>query len=899
LKSPSFFDRYATPILIVCAFAVPTLFYGAHRAVRSNTNKVEDWLPSGFPETADLAWFRDHFGGHMFVIASWDGCRLGGDPDDPDAEPDDPRIERLARTLVPAEESADGGAEGEVGGDRSVPEEEGIPLPEGVRRYFRSVVTCRRLLNQMTSPPMSLPYDEALDRLKGILLGPDGRQTCVVISLSDAALGNFRAVLARGLSPLIGVQRAEGVLFDVLRACDIDMETLHLGGPPVDNVAIDEEGERSLARLALLAGVVSLGLAWWSLRSIKLTLIVFGCGLISAAAALAAIWLTRETTDAIMMSMPPLIYVLSISGAVHLINYYHDAVEQYGLAGAPERAIAHGWKPAVLCTVTTALGLLSLLTSDIVPIRKFGVYSALGVTIMLLALFVCLPAALQLWPPRRYRRLPVTQPSSGTEATPGAAASAASGRPGTNDDLDFEHRWSTVFWSRFGDWIMRHYVFVTVSCAILIATVGYGVTRIHTTIDLLKLFDRRALILADYRWLEQHVSRLVPLEIVLRFDNEALKREGDSAADQSRLTLLQRMELVAEVHRTVAERFGAAGEDVIAPPMSALVFAPKLPAARKGLSAVTRRSATNSMLGQSYDLLAQGGFVRSVPEEKAELWRISLRVAAFKDVDYGRFTDDLRHVVDPVIARINAQHWDRATPRISAIYTGVVPIVYKAQRALLDSLIQSAFWSFVTITPVVMIVSRGVIAGCVAMLPNVLPVLVVFGGMGWLGVAVDIGAMMSASIALGVAVDDTIHYLTWFRDELNRTGDRRRAILVAYRRCATPTLQAAFINGLGLSVFACSAFAPTKQFGFLMLTILFAGVVAELILLPALLVGPLGRAFGPSRQGRPRYLVSVATAAGAGEPARPQFNQRPHVQRSSRVTHLGSSSSANLQDPGS
>jgi predicted RND superfamily exporter protein len=267
---------------------------------------------------------------------------------------------------------------------------------------------------------------------------------------------------------------------------------------------------------------------------------------------------------------------------------------------------------------------------------------------------------------------------------------------------------------------------------------------------------------------------------------------------------------------------------------------------------------TNSRLERSYDKLLDSGYLRTDPKDGSELWRISVRVAAFQDVDYGRFASELRGAVEPVVAKHNGAHGARlsqlahnhnAAParhsRLSAVYTGVVPIVYKAQRALLDSLIESTFWSFITITPLLMLVARGVRAGAVAMLPNVLPVLVVFGGMGWLGLPVDIGSMMSASIALGVAVDDTIHYLTWFREELHRTGDRRGAILFAYRRCATPTLQAALINGLGLSVFAFSTFTPTKQFGFLMLTILLAGAVAELILLPALLAGPLGSAFGP------------------------------------------------------
>jgi predicted RND superfamily exporter protein len=140
-------------------------------------------------------------------------------------------------------------------------------------------------------------------------------------------------------------------------------------------------------------------------------------------------------------------------------------------------------------------------------------------------------------------------------------------------------------------------------------------------------------------------------------------------------------------------------------------------------------------------------------------------------------------------------------------------------------------------------VCRGIAAGAVVMVPNALPVLVVFGGMGWLGIPVDIGSMMAASIALGVAVDDTIHFLAWYKDDLRALGDRSEAVLASYRRSATATLQAGLINGLGLSVFATSSFTPTQRFGWLMLTILIAGIIAELIMLPAIMFGPIGRVF--------------------------------------------------------
>lgn len=135
------------------------------------------------------------------------------------------------------------------------------------------------------------------------------------------------------------------------------------------------------------------------------------------------------------------------------------------------------------------------------------------------------------------------------------------------------------------------------------------------------------------------------------------------------------------------------------------------------------------------------------------------------------------------------------------------------------------------------------------MIPNVFPVVMIFGFIGWseqlLGQAilVDIGTMMTASVAMGVAVDDTIHFLTWFREGLKRGLDRRDAIFVAYKHVAPAMTQTTIIAGLGLSVFALSTFTPTQRFGTLMLALLGAALVGDLIFLPALLASPLGRIF--------------------------------------------------------
>ena len=225
------------------------------------------------------------------------------------------------------------------------------------------------------------------------------------------------------------------------------------------------------------------------------------------------------------------------------------------------------------------------------------------------------------------------------------------------------------------------------------------------------------------------------------------------------------MEAVAEISRLIDREFGPGGKDLTGQPMSALVFVPPISRDRDDARSSVRRSILNNRLKKSYSSLQTSGYLAIDPATRDELWRISVRVAAFKDVDYGAFTDQLKEVVDPFVREFNAEleaelglepgSGKRVVadqPLVSVVYTGVIPIVYKAQRALLDSLIESTFWSFITITPLLMIVSRGILPGIAAMLPNTLPVLVVFGGMGWLGVSVTIGSMMSASIALGVAV---------------------------------------------------------------------------------------------------------------------------------------------------
>ncbi len=777
----TFFARRGFLILMLLVFSLPLIWVGSKRALLKNRNDVKTWLPDGFQETADYAWFEEHFPHDQFILASWEGCTLG-----------DPRLDFLARKLRAHTEEA---------------------KRKGEQPYFRSVLTGKELVDQVAERfKTRLSREEVLARLEGSLIGADHKKTCLIVFLAEVFHGNELAAVVQCVKDTANDCDVLGDIKTIPEGNPIPKDQIHLGGPPVDNAAIDYEGKRTLIRLAGLSAVIGLGISWLCLRSIRLTAMVFSCAILAAGIGMSIVFFSGGLVDAILLSMPSLVYVLAMSGAIHIVNYYHDAIHESGLDDAPQRALAHGWKPCTIAAVTTAIGLFSLCNSSLIPVRNFGFYSALGVLASLVLLFLVLPACLSLWPSRAF---------------------AEEIKRKQQEEQQRGRKKHTVFhqvWHKVGGKVIRHNGLVATGCLAVMLFLALGVFRIDPSIKLMKLFSPGARILTDYAWLEEHLGPLVPMEVVIRLDR-----------DKTNLNFLQRMRLARDVERAVEQLEPVGGA------MSVATFAPSLGPSRLG-GLTFEEHALQTVLKRHRDDFAE--YLRVDENSNEELWRVSARVEALSDLDYGKFVNELRDVVDPVCQAYR----DAGAEGLTVKYTGLVPLVYKAQTELISGLFRSLILAFVLIAIVMMIVLRSVSAGVLSMIPNLFPVMIIFGAMGWLAIKVDVGSMMTASVALGVAVDDTIHYLTWFRHGLDLGYSRKRAAMTAYQRCATAMSQTTLIGGLGLAVFAVSTFTPTQRFGYLMLTLLFAALVGDLIFLPALLTGPFGRFFDRKRRkknGRP------------------------------------------------
>ena len=904
----TYFKKNRLRIVCIIVFLLPLIGAGTRRTLDQVNNDVSDWLPNSFQETVDYAWFMEHFPNEQFILISWEGCTL-----------DDPRVEEFAERLIPSASTDEGGE---------------LP-PEG-ERVFRSVATGPRLISELQERYANLTEAQVMNRLKGSLLNweeedpanpydwvtrrPEVVQTCIFVTVDREAVKGkeLKETLAevRQIAREIGapdnpielpeeepesnlIVRAAGAfklaVSEIVFGRNPTTDGVILGGPPVDNDAINIEGEYTLWRLAGFCAMISLGLAMLCLHSFRLTIMVFWIALLGAGMAIASVFFTGQTCDAVLLSMPALVLVLGMSGAIHIVNYYHDAIAEGGLEGAPGRAVKHALFPCTMASLTTALGLGSLCVSNVLPISKFGVYSAIGVLATLPLLFLYLPSMLSYFPSKKFAQL---------HAGAGALA------PKETRILRF--------WRWLGGHVIDHNIAVSLTCGAIMIVLAVGLGKIQTSVKLMELFSKDAEIIAHYKWMEGQIGPLTPMEILLRFDN----MECD-------LSTSERMMLVEEVGLAIERDLG----DSVGGAFSAATMSPPLDGLRRGglgdtfrrvgmdatldgarpefheyiavegdvslselgidpvvleqlndndlrmLKDVERRNRSQPLAGfepDSEELAEVDGLIREWQSQNGEdLWRISTRVWSLKkDIDYAKFVGDLEQVVTPTVQSflIRNGHVDpdyklvsnAADPEfgVSVLYTGLVPLVYKTQHVLLSSLTSSLLTAFILICIVMMIVLKSPSAGLLSMVPNMFPVIIIFGFMGWShdlfalfnrpGILVDIGTMMTSTVALGVAVDDTMHFLTWFRDGLDRGMTRKQAAMLAYERCASAMTQTTLIGGLGLASFGLSTFTPTQRFGVLMLALLFVALIGDLIFLPSLLTGPLGRIFDPNKSKKKR-----------------------------------------------
>lgn len=782
-------DRWSRRAVVAVLLLLPAILFGAVRAP-IGASSVHEWLPDGRIERQRYERFLEEFGSDQFVLVSWDECKI-----------DDPRLAAFCQRLT----------------DSQPPE----------TRWIASVQATPEVLEALTADPIRLPLIQAARRLKGVLVGPRG--LCAAVAT---------------ISPY-GLEHQAETIAHIERSADavpgLGHDRLRLAGSIVESYSVDAAAARSFRQLVIPASVLGIVLACACLRSWSAAVAVLIIAGIGQLMAIAAVYYTGGQFSAVLIVLPTLVFMLTLSSAVHLMNYYVDVAAHHDdHLGA--RAMLLGFKPSVLASLTTALGMASLVVSQLGPVREFGLYSSITLCLasaFLLLAFPCLSdwfygrTALAIARKKRAAAAALAEPATMSSAPArGANDAAAESHESTTTELFLADAEASIdadthaavispLAQRYAGWMQRHAIAVSAGGFVLIALSLLGLMKLKPSTKFDDMFPAGSSTVRNMVWLEKNLGPIASVEVLLRFPK------------QSKLDTYDRIVWVDRVTNSIRDdqRLGTA--------ISAATFLPALPQTG-AIRDVARRSLLRKNLPQSLPFLAEQGWLAE--DNRGQVWRVTAKVSATAEEDYGVLTD---RVVERV--RSVAAETGQAQPFAIEV-TGLYPVMHDTQLALIDDLGISFTAAFILITPVMMLIARGFWAGLLIMLPNVLPETLVFGGMAWLGLRLDIAGLLTASVAMGIAVNDTLHFVNWYARRLSHGDSRRQAVADTLTGCAGAMFHTMLISCCSMLPFLFADFVPTRQFAFLMIAMMSSALLGDLVLLPALLLSPLGRCVEPRRR---------------------------------------------------
>ena len=724
-------------IIFVLA-SYPLVAWGARGAWLKNQNRVEDWLPRSFSEMRSMSRFFTRFGSDEFLIISWEGCTLS-----------DPRAKRLAELLVSSS-------------------------PSG-KAYFGRAITGEDILTQIQLGVRGKPRESLKPRITGLFLGQDGEQTCVVASVSTDGLRDRKSAVAWARE-------------SASQATSLPVDQIHIAGSTMDSVAIDEASARNLAELNILFMVLCFSILYFSIRNFWMVAFLFLGALFNQQLALAIIYYSYGRIDAVLLLVANLAFVLTLSAGLHYLGYFREAAVE-GASSQATRALRAAWGPSLLAAITTAIGFVSLCSSEIVPIRMFGLFSAVVVpinsAIIVLGLAIHAPWASN----RNWRLKPMPR-----------------------------RQRNVMQWRGAGPLVraIRHRPLLLIIAWLVVASgLGLGVSKLKTSVGTHQLLPKSNQLIQDYLWIEDRIGPLVPIEISLTFPTN------------NPLNSIERIRILDSLRREVLRI------PEIKSTWSVMNILPPIPLSSGTRPTVKRAVIEKAIVDSEEQLIAMGLLYKS---ESEECWRISGRVFGLGRTDYERLVNEAEEKINGFLTK-------NSESGIQVDISGGVPFVYRVQRQLLLDMLNSFSSAFAMIAITMAIVFRSISAGLLCMLPNVTPAAVVFGTMGWLGLEVELGTVLTASVIMGVCVDDTLHLITHYRMQRQKGLDPAAAVEDALATCGGAMTQTALVCGLGMLVFALSPFTPIARFAWLTFALLMVGLISDLVLTPAILLSPFHRVF--------------------------------------------------------
>ncbi|MEY8019396.1 RND family transporter [Muriicola sp. SD30] len=543
---------------------------------------------------------------------------------------------------------------------------------------------------------------------------------------------------------------------------------------------IDEIGMFITAAL-----VVTSLIFFFFFRSFRATLISMCVVIIGVMWAFGILGLLQYEITVLTALIPPLIIVIGIPNCIFLINKYQQEVKKHGnQALSLQRVISKIGNATLMTNITTASGFATFIITDSKLLTEFGIVASINIICIFILSLLIIPIIYS------FMALPKTKHLK-----------------------HLNKRWIDAFVNWMERIVRERRIGVYVVSVLLLVTSIIGIYQIRISGSPIEDMPKSAQFYKDIRFFEEEFDGIMPVEIVIDTDrkNGVLRpvnlRKMDELGERIReFPELSNPTSIVELVKYSKQAF-----------YNGIPKYYQLPTSQENtfIMEVARKSEGN------------GDLLKNFVDSTGQVARITTFI---KDVKTER--------MEEIEARL-LENLEKIFPeeRYKTSMTGKALLFLKGTKYLVKNLILSLTLAIGLIALFMAYLFRSFRMIVISLIPNLLPLVITAGVMGFVGVPIKPSTILVFSIAFGISVDDTIHFLAKYRQELTANHWRiQKSVYAALRETGVSMFYTSIVLFFGFSVFVLSSFGGTVALGALVSATLLFAMLANLILLPSLLL---------------------------------------------------------------
>jgi len=520
-------------------------------------------------------------------------------------------------------------------------------------------------------------------------------------------------------------------------------------------------------------------------RSIRATIISMFTVCIGVMWAFGVIGLLHYEITILTALIPPLIIVIGIPNCIFLINKYQQEIKNHGnQAKSLQRVITKVGNATLMTNVTTASGFATFILTDSKLLREFGVVASINILAIFILSLLIIPVIYSYLNPPKDRHL-----------------------------KHLTKRWIGGFVGWMENMVRHHRIAIYICSVALLALSIVGIYTIKVSGSILEDMPQNTQFFKDVKFFEREFDGVMPLEILV----DTKRPKG-----VLKLSTLKRMEELENFIEEIPELSKPLSVNRLVKYSKQAYYNgnPKyyqLPSSQE----------RNFIMPYAKSLSSRDGIMESYIDSTGQYARIT---TFMKDVGTEKM-EEIENDLLPQVKKIFPEE------RYNVSITGKALLFQKGTNYLVRNLIISLGLAIILIAILMAWMFRSFRMIIISLVPNLLPLLVTAGLMGFLGVPIKPSTILVFSIAFGISVDDTIHFLAKYRQELKANNWKiKRSVYGALKETGVSMFYTSIVLFFGFSVFMISSFGGTVALGGLVSATLLFAMLANLLLLPSLLL---------------------------------------------------------------